>query len=117
MGRLIAGVTYATLEKVEGINRVAVVEQAIREIDAAAEEARAELGKARAEEHRIQSRRKEISGDIEGLAALSGLAADVDTAMTEAVAGLRAAGFSWADIAHRLGTTRQAAHQRYGGAR
>src|SRR5262245_53345786 len=67
MGRLIAGVAHATVEKAEGVNRVAVVEQAIREIDAAAEEARADLGKARAEEHRIQSRRKEITGDIEGL--------------------------------------------------
>jgi len=67
MGRLIAGAAYATLEKAEGANRVAVVEQAIREIDAAAEEARAELGKARAENHRIQSRRKEISGDVESL--------------------------------------------------
>jgi hypothetical protein len=57
------------------------------------------------------------TGDIEGLATLSRLAADVDTAMTDAVNGLRAAGFSWAEIAHRLGTSRQAAHQRYGGAR
>ena len=57
MGRLIAGVTYATIEKAEGVNGVAIVEQAIREIDSAAEEARAELGKARAEEHRIASRR------------------------------------------------------------
>jgi phage shock protein A len=67
MGRLIAGIAHATVEKAEGINPVAVVEQAIREIDAAAEEARADLGKARAEEHRIESRRKEIVGDIAGL--------------------------------------------------
>ena len=57
------------------------------------------------------------TGDVEGLADLCRLADDVDTAMTEAVTGLRAAGFSWAEIAARLGTTRQAAHQRYGGAR
>jgi hypothetical protein len=67
MGRLIAGVAYATVEKAEGANRTAVVEQAIREIDAAAEEARAELGKARAEEHRITSRRGEISNDLAAL--------------------------------------------------
>jgi len=67
MGRLIAGVAYATMEKAEGANGVAIVEQAIREIDSAAEEARAELGKARAEEHRIASRRTEISQEIAGL--------------------------------------------------
>ena len=31
MGRLIAGVAHATVEKAEGVNSVAVVEQAIRE--------------------------------------------------------------------------------------
>lgn len=67
MGRLIAGVAYATVDKAEGANRVAIVEQAIREIDAAAEDARAALGKARAEEHRIASRRREISDDIAAL--------------------------------------------------
>ncbi|MBN9754224.1 hypothetical protein DMP14_01965 [Pseudonocardia sp. Ae707_Ps2] len=53
-------------------------------------------------------------GDIEGLTDLARLAEDIDTAIRHAVTGLRAAGFSWADIATRLGTTRQAAHQRYG---
>lgn len=67
MGRLIAGVAYATMEKAEGANGIAIVEQAIREIDSAAEEARAELGKAKAEEHRIASRRTEISQEIAGL--------------------------------------------------
>lgn len=52
-------------------------------------------------------------GDIEGLTELARLADDIDTAVRTAVAGLRAAGFSWADIAIRLGTSRQAAHQRY----
>jgi phage shock protein A len=64
MGRLIAGVAYATMEKAEGANGIAIVEQAIREIDSAAEEARAELGKAKAEEHRIASRRSEIAQEI-----------------------------------------------------
>lgn len=67
MGRLIAGVAYATVEKAEGVNSVAIVEQAIREIDSAAEEARADLGKARAEEHRIASRRTEIADEIAAL--------------------------------------------------
>src|SRR5262249_49209971 len=74
IGRLIAGVAHATVEKVEDQNRVVIVEQAIREIDAAAEEARAELGKARAEEHRIQSRRREITADIDGLSGKISLA-------------------------------------------
>src|SRR5262249_61656383 len=63
MGRVIAGVAFAAVEKAEAANNVAVIEQAIREIDAAAEEARAELGKARAEEHRIGSRRDEDGAD------------------------------------------------------
>lgn len=58
--------------------------------------------------------RRIAGGDIEGLAALAALADDVDTAMHAAVAGLRAAGFSWADIGARLGMSRQAAQQRYG---
>jgi hypothetical protein len=53
------------------------------------------------------------TGDVDGLAALAGLAAAVDTALDEAVTGLRASGFSWAEIADRLGVTRQAAHQRW----
>jgi hypothetical protein len=67
MGRLIAGVANATIDKAEGINKVAVIEQAIREIDAAADEARADIGKARAEEHRIASRRNEILSDLASL--------------------------------------------------
>ena len=56
-------------------------------------------------------------GDIEGLTALAALAADIDTALRTAVAGLRAAGYSWADIAHRLDISRQAAQQRWGDSR
>lgn len=54
------------------------------------------------------------AGDIEGLAELAALSRDMDAAMTVAVTGLRATGFSWTDIAGRLGVTRQAAHQRFG---
>ena len=42
------------------------------------------------------------------------LAHDIDHALTTATRGLHTAGYSWADIAARLGITRQAAHQRWG---
>ena len=43
-----------------------------------------------------------------------GLAEEIDTAVAEAVKGLRACGYSWAEIGARLGITRQAAQQRWG---
>ena len=52
-------------------------------------------------------------GDVEALALMLGLAEEVDTAIAEAVKGLRARGYSWADIGARLGITRQAAQQRW----
>ncbi len=58
--------------------------------------------------------RRIAAGDIAGLAGLAALAANVDRALIDAVTGLRAAGYSWADIARQLGTTRQAAQQRFG---
>ena len=42
------------------------------------------------------------------------LATDLDEAISQAVTGLRGAGYSWAEIAGRLGVTRQAAQQRWG---
>ncbi|PZS26636.1 MAG: hypothetical protein DLM59_17890 [Pseudonocardiales bacterium] len=59
--------------------------------------------------------RRVACGDVEALAALLALAEDVDTAAAQGVAGLRAAGYSWAEIAARVGVTRQAAQQRWGG--
>lgn len=67
MGRLIAGLANAAVDKAEGTNKVVVVEQALREIDTAAEEARADLGKSRAEEYRILTRRNEIGSDLQAL--------------------------------------------------
>ena len=52
--------------------------------------------------------------DIEALRDLAKLAAEVDTAIGQAITGLRHCGYSWADIAARLGITRQAAQQRWG---
>lgn len=60
--------------------------------------------------------RRVATGDIEGLADLAALSAEVDDAMQSAIVGLRTAGFSWSDIGARLGMSRQAAHQRFGAA-
>jgi hypothetical protein len=57
--------------------------------------------------------RRVAAGDVDALPALAALAVEVDAAIAEAVAGLRAAGYSWGEIAARLGVTRQAAHQRW----
>lgn len=57
--------------------------------------------------------RRVADRDIEALAGLAQLQADVDQVMTAAVAGLLAAGYSWADIGRQLGMTRQGAQQRY----
>ncbi|MGI8446661.1 MAG: hypothetical protein ACR2MP_05645 [Streptosporangiaceae bacterium] len=59
--------------------------------------------------------RRIAAGDVEALAALLDLAADIEDAARTAVAGLRGSGYSWAEIAARLGITRQAAQQRWGG--
>ena len=53
-------------------------------------------------------------GDVDALALVLCLAEEIDTAIAEAVKGLRAFGYSWAEIGSRLGITRQAAHQRWG---
>ena len=46
---------------------------------------------------------------------MTALADDLDTAIRDAITGLRGRGYSWADIGTRLGITRQAAQQRWGG--
>jgi hypothetical protein len=45
---------------------------------------------------------------------MTGLSADIDMAIGQAVTGLRASGYSWAEIGARLRITRQAAQQRWG---
>ena len=59
--------------------------------------------------------RRIATGDIESLTLMTHLADEVDTAIGEAVTGLRGFGYSWAEIGSRLGVTRQAAQQRWGG--
>ncbi len=58
--------------------------------------------------------RRIADGDVDALADLLRLADEVDTATQTAVTSLRRFGYSWAEIATRLGTTRQAAQQRWG---
>ena len=55
------------------------------------------------------------TGDVEALPDLARLAADLDAALITAVTGLREFGYSWEQIASRLGVTRQAAQHRWGG--
>lgn len=59
--------------------------------------------------------RRIANGDIEALPDLLHLSACLDHTIAAAVSGLRAYGYSWTDIANRLGITRQAAQQRWGG--
>jgi len=61
--------------------------------------------------------RRVAAGDIEALADMISLAADLETSIRQAVIGLREFGYSWTEIAQRLGVTRQAAQQRWGGDR
>jgi phage shock protein A len=60
IGRVIAGMTHAAINVAEDVHPEAVMEQAIREIDGAADEVRGELGKAMAEKARLDLRRKEL---------------------------------------------------------
>ena len=59
--------------------------------------------------------RRIAAGDVEALTLMTGLADEIDTAISQAVTGLRGFGYSWAEIGSRLGVTRQAAQQRWGG--
>ncbi|MEW6438424.1 MAG: PspA/IM30 family protein [Pseudomonadota bacterium] len=66
-GRLLAGIANQAIDNAEGANKLAIVNQAIREIDSAADEARAALGKSRAEEYRLMSRQREMAFETEAL--------------------------------------------------
>ena len=67
MGRLLAAIASQTIDNAENTNKVALVKQAIREIDAGADEARYALGKSRAEEFRLKRRREELDAEVAGL--------------------------------------------------
>jgi DNA-directed RNA polymerase specialized sigma24 family protein len=59
--------------------------------------------------------RRVATGDIEAITAMAALADELQDATRQAITGLRQFGYSWADIAARLGITRQGAQQRWGG--
>ena len=59
--------------------------------------------------------RRVATGDVEALTLMTDLADEIDSAISQAVKGLRGFGYSWAEIGSRLGITRQAAWQRWGG--
>jgi len=86
VGRLVAGLAHAAVDKAEQKDPVALVEQAIREIDREAEEARAALGKHTAEQHRLESRTREL--DTELLA----LSSKIETALQQGREDLAKAG-------------------------
>jgi phage shock protein A len=67
MGRLLAAIASQTIDDAESNNKVALVKQAIREIDAGADEARHALGKSRAEEFRLKRRREELDAEVVSL--------------------------------------------------
>ena len=58
--------------------------------------------------------RRVASGDIEAITTMVHLADQLEDATRQAINELNASGYSWADIAMRLGITRQGAQQRWG---
>jgi hypothetical protein len=59
--------------------------------------------------------RRVAAGDIEAITTMAALAGHFEDAIRQAITGLRESGYSWADIAMRLGITRQGAQQRWAG--
>src|SRR4051794_14317634 len=60
--------------------------------------------------------RRVAAGEVEALASLAALSAEVDVVTRLAVAGLRRVpyNYSWSEIADRLGVSKQAVQMRYG---
>jgi phage shock protein A len=86
VGRLVAGFANAAVDKAEQADPIATVEQAIREIDREAEEARAALGKHTAEQHRLESRTRELNTE------LASLSSKIETALQQGREDLAKAG-------------------------
>lgn len=58
--------------------------------------------------------RRVADGDVEALADLLAFAKQIDRATQDAVDGLREFGYSWTEIGHRAGITKQTAQERWG---
>ena len=58
--------------------------------------------------------RRIANSDPDDLVLILAVRDELDAAIAQAVAGMRASGFSWAEIAAPLGMSRQAAQQRWG---
>ena len=58
--------------------------------------------------------RRVAAGDVDGLVDLVALSDEVEQSIRAAVSGLRVFGYSWGEVAMRVGVTRQAAQQRWG---
>lgn len=58
--------------------------------------------------------RRVAAGDIDALADMLRLADELDTTIEQAVISLHQIGYTWTEIAARLGVTRQAAFKRWG---
>lgn len=58
--------------------------------------------------------RRVAAGDIDAITDMAAMSEEIDVAIRQAIVGLRRSGYSWADIAARLGITRQGAQQRWG---
>jgi len=64
----------------------------------------------------VRSTGKRVSAaDVEQLQELIEVRRQLDSAIAVAVEGLRASGFTWDEIGNATGTSRQAAHQKWGG--
>ena len=59
--------------------------------------------------------RRIAAGDVEAIFQMTNVADEFDTLIGQAVNELHAFGYSWAEIASRLGITRQATQQHWGG--
>ncbi|AWN49171.1 PspA/IM30 family protein [Methylobacterium terrae] len=67
VGRIIGGLSNAALDAVEDRAPLAVAEQALREIDAVIQDARLDLGKVKAEEHRLSARCGQLDAELSAL--------------------------------------------------
>lgn len=69
VGRIIGGLSNSALDAVEDKSSLAVAQQALREIDGVIDEARLDLGKIKAEDHRLITRKGQLDGELKALPA------------------------------------------------